>query len=179
MALWAYGAQSNVVTKGGASHSSEWREHVGKAIVRQGMLLDCPRSAVLFANALEHVHILRIPELPATALTPALSVDALRYRSLAGAAVLWRQYGFSELSQRLGRVIARQSTTPSSSQSLWVGGGGCGAVLAALWRPRRRRSAAAFARPLSWGVRAPQAGCGGMFCARMLLLASVAYVCVM
>ena len=138
MALWAYGAQSNVVTKGGASHSSEWREHVGKAILRQGMLLDCTRSAVLFANALEHVHILRIPELPATALTPALSVDALRYRSLAGAAVLWRQYGFSELSQRLGRVIGATiddsfllTVVVGRGRRLWSSVGGAMAAKAA------------------------------------------------
>ena len=83
--------------KSGSSHSSEWREHVGKVILRQGVLLDSPRSAVLFANALEHVHILRIPELPDPSL---VSVDALRCRSLAGAAMVWHQSGFSTMSQR-------------------------------------------------------------------------------
>ena len=62
-ALWAFGAQSNVEMKGGSSHSSDRREHIDTAILRLGVLLDSPPAAVLFASALEHVHVLHIPEL--------------------------------------------------------------------------------------------------------------------
>ena len=45
--------------KGGSSHSSDRREHIDTAILRLGVLLDSPPAAVLFASALEHVHVLR------------------------------------------------------------------------------------------------------------------------
>ena len=165
--------------KSGSSHSSEWREHVGKVILRQGVLLDSPRSAVLFANALEHVHILRIPELPATALTPALSVDALRCKSLAGAAIVWHQSGFSTMSQRHRPrgwsidllpilLTVTSGCLETAVERHWRRNGGQGSAGAR--RPSPVRSAGGCGRPSQAAVRC--------FAPECCFFASVVHVCV-
>ena len=51
-----YAASFTVTVKGGSSHSSGRREHIGQAILRQGALLVASPAAVLAKPALQHAH---------------------------------------------------------------------------------------------------------------------------
>ena len=72
-----YAASFTVTVKGGSSHSSGRREHIGQAILRQGALLVVSPAAVLAEPALQHAHSgTHLPRL-LTSFTPIATCNVL------------------------------------------------------------------------------------------------------